>query len=101
MRRSIFYQPLAVFLAVILLPPFSWISGGGASSVAVKAQISVSGCGPDSHRIIQNLGGLCDPNWAPTEEVKAFEDSVIADWLKTPTNRRSTLACRKRSSNTR
>jgi hypothetical protein len=41
MRSSIFYQPLAVFLAVIMLPPFSWITG--ASERASEASGTFEG----------------------------------------------------------
>ncbi len=82
MRRSILYQPLAVLLAVIMLPPFSWISGAGrASSMSVTAQINVPGCTPSAGRIIQDLGGFCDPNWADTADVQQFENDTVSAWL--------------------
>ena len=82
MRRSIFYQPLAVFLAVILLPPFSWITGAGeASPASLKGQIVITACGPDAGRIIQDLGSDCGPNWANTADVQQFESEMVSAWL--------------------
>jgi len=82
MRNSIFYQPLVVFMAVMMLPPFSWITGAGqASSVSVKAQSSFGGCAPDASRIIQDIGGNCDANWASTADVQQFESETVSAWL--------------------
>jgi hypothetical protein len=83
MRRSIFYQPLAVFMAVLMLPPFSWVLGAGRESpMAAKAQIDLSGCEPNSQRIIQNLGGFCDDTWAPTAYVQQLENDSVSSWLQ-------------------
>src|SRR5262249_12730281 len=80
MRRSIFYQPLAAFLAVLLLPPFAWVTGAGHISLA-KAQFDV-GCAPAAGRIIQDLGGLCDANFAiPSADVLQFERDTVNGWL--------------------
>src|SRR5262245_49089428 len=80
MRNSIFYQPLAVIMAILMLPPFTSITGTSATSLA-EAQ-SFTGCAPVSSRIIQNIGGLCDSNFAvPSAILQQFEVETVSAWL--------------------
>lgn len=68
LTRSAIYQPLAVLLAVLLLPSISWIqSGPGLNSVSsgapfqASAQVVIGGCHPaQPNSIIQVVcpGGL-------------------------------------------
>src|SRR5262245_11168724 len=81
LRRCLFYRPLAVFMAVMMFPPFSWVTGSSQVS-RVLAQINVGGCAPDASRIIQDLGGTCDANWASTADVQRFESEMASNWLK-------------------
>src|SRR5215216_3381690 len=51
MRRSVFYQPLAVLMALLVAPPFSWLGNSGsrggdtgsAGPLEAAAQIVVPG----------------------------------------------------------
>jgi hypothetical protein len=40
--RYRFYQPLAVFLAILLLPTASWLQSGGAGPFQAKAGTSIT-----------------------------------------------------------
>src|ERR1041385_4194362 len=77
MRTSIFYRPLAILMALLLLPPFAWFTGAGHIWLA-QGQ---TGCAPAASRIIQDVGGFCDANWASTADVQQFESDTVSAWL--------------------
>ena len=84
MRSSIFYQPLAVFLAVIMLPPFSWITGASPFEAAAQAPVV---CGPsDSTSSTRQIVNTCP--WTGTgtgslpQDLIQFQDETIATYLK-------------------
>src|SRR5262245_60171976 len=81
LRRCLLYKPLAVFMAVMMFPPFSWVTGSSQVS-RVLAQSNIGGCTPDASRIIQDLGGSCDANWASTADVQQFESEMASAWLQ-------------------
>jgi hypothetical protein len=48
LRRSLFYQPLAILMSILLLPVVSWMEGGGAGPRAFQsAAQTISGCDAD------------------------------------------------------
>ena len=56
LRRSIVYRPLALMMAILMLPPLAWI-GGGNQTRPFQAQAQIAGCLATSNTIIQNY---CD-----------------------------------------
>ena len=52
LRRWVVYQPLALIMAILLLPSLSWIEGAGARAFQANAQ--VGGCTSTTNSIIQS-----------------------------------------------
>src|SRR5580692_811865 len=53
LRRWLIYQPLAILLAILVLPDVSWMERAGGPFQA-HAQIVLAGCAATSNSIIQN-----------------------------------------------
>src|SRR5580700_961532 len=54
LRRWIVYQPLALIMAILLLPSLSWIESGSAGARAFQANAQIQGCSSTTNSIIQN-----------------------------------------------
>ena len=65
LRRSRFYQPLAVLLAILLVPVFSWFPSGGDAARPFQAEAqTVASCNSTgTNSIIQKL---CTPTGSPS-----------------------------------
>ena len=59
-RRSFFYQPLAVLLVVLMLPALSWRSGAAAGPFEAAAQTIVS-CATDTSNNTNIIRNYCNP----------------------------------------
>ena len=82
MRRSIFYQPLAVLMAFLLLPGVSWMTHSGGSFQA-GAQIQI--CSSDGSNGTSNAQIVNTCRW-PTAVTSSsdwvqFQNNAIADYL--------------------
>src|SRR5215469_13964324 len=56
LRQSLIFQPLAIMMAILLLPALSWMEGGGAGTqpFQARAQVTLGGCASTTNSIIQN-----------------------------------------------
>lgn len=81
-RRSIIYQPLALTMAILLLPTLSWMGGGNQTGpFRARAQVVVS-CASTTNSIIQNyctsvVGNQIGANFY-TDLVQLESDAVNA-----------------------
>ena len=75
LRRALIYQPLAVLMAVLMLPSLSWMAGG--DRFAVRAQIQpppqVQGCASTTSSIIQDY---CTPAFG-THDFAIYYDDLV------------------------
>ena len=86
LRRSLIYQPLAVFLAALLVPTISWFEstagipiGATTKSFQSSAQIVIEGCGtPRGSKIIQKV---CVDGVPYGPDLNQFEADAVSLYL--------------------
>jgi len=78
LRQSLVYQPLAILMAILMLPALSWVESGGAGArpFQASAQIQLQGCAATGNTIIRNY---CANGVVYFTDLTQFEkDSVTA-----------------------
>ena len=78
LRRSIVYQPLAVLMAILMLPALSWLDFAGAGARLFQARAQVGGCAATGNTIIQNY---CANGTGYSLDLTQFESDAVSAYL--------------------
>ena len=78
LRRSFIYQPLAVLMAILMLPALSWLDFGGAGARPFQAHAQVGGCNATGNTIIQNY---CANGTGYSLDLTQFENDSVSAYL--------------------
>src|SRR6266481_5782308 len=79
LRRSLIYKPLAIVMAVLLLPALSWMESGGANARPFQANAQAQGCTSTTNSIIQNY---CVNGSAYFLDLFQFEQEAVDAYRK-------------------
>ncbi|HEY2017982.1 MAG TPA: hypothetical protein VGH38_30970, partial [Bryobacteraceae bacterium] len=78
LRRCLIYKPLAVVMAILMLPALSWMDYGGAGAGAFRASAQIQGCAATGTSIIRNY---CVNGVAYFVDLTQFENDAVSAYL--------------------
>jgi hypothetical protein len=79
LRRSLIYKPLAVLMAILLLPALTWMESGGAGARPFQARAqTIQGCASTTNSIIQSY---CANGIVYYTDLVQFESDSVTAYL--------------------